>query len=339
MSRVLIIAEAGVNHNGDPTLAFRLVDEAKAAGADAVKFQAFSADSLVSSQAPKAAYQLETTPEEQSQRNMLRSLELSPDTFHKLAAYCAERSISFLATPFDHASIDLLAAMKLPVFKVPSGEITNLPYLRKIGALGKEIFLSTGMSTLDEVAAALDILERAGTEPSSVTLLHCTTEYPAPVEEVNLHAMRTMREAFPGIKGVGYSDHTTGIVIPLAAVALGAVVIEKHFTLNRTMNGPDHKASLEPAELAQMVAAIRQVESALGDGCKTPSFSEQKNIAVVRKSIVTASRIRKGEVFSSENITTKRPGASLSPMMWDQLLGRKASRDYEQDDPIDFFEV
>lgn len=335
MAQMLIIAEAGVNHNGDPALAFKLVDAARDAGADMIKFQAFNAAALVSAAAPKADYQLQTTGADESQLAMVRRLELSPLVFQELAAYCTKQGIIFLAAPFDHESINLLADMALPLLKIPSGEITNLPYLRKIGGLGRELFLSTGMSTLEEVGDALVVLEQAGTPRDRITLLHCVTEYPAPFAEVNLRAMQTMREAFSGIKGVGYSDHTAGIEIPIAAAALGACVIEKHFTLDRSMKGPDHKASLEPDELATMVRTVRNVESALGNGVKLPTASELKNCAIVRKSIVAACPIRTGDRLTENNLTVKRPGTGISPMQWDAILGSTAQRDYEPDEEID----
>lgn len=337
--RVRIIAEAGVNHNGDRELAFKLVEAAREAGADMVKFQVFKASALVSAAAPKAEYQQKLTDAAESQLEMIRRLELSSDVLRELAAHCAEAGIGFLATPFDNESIMLLAAMGVSMIKIPSGEITNLPYLRKVGGLGCELLLSTGMSTLEEIGATLFILEKAGTPASQISLLHCTTEYPAPFEEVNLLAMYAMREAFPGVRSIGYSDHTMGIAVSVAAAAVGAAIIEKHFTLDRSMEGPDHKASLEPAELSRMVQSIRQVEAALGDGKKVPVPSEKKNIAVVRKSIVAACRIRRGEIFSEKNVTTKRPGSGVSPMLWDQLLGARADRDYEQDECIAFTET
>ncbi|SDF21066.1 N-acetylneuraminate synthase [Desulfovibrio legallii] len=332
MARCIIIAEAGVNHNGSVDLALRLVDAAVAAGADVVKFQTFHAASLASRSAPKAQYQQISTEGGASQIAMLRKLELSKEDHRRIQAYCTRQNISFLSTPFDVPSIDFLTSLGMSTFKIPSGEITNLPYLRKIGRLGKNIILSTGMSTLAEVAAALHILESAGTLRSRITLLHCTTQYPAPPESVNLRAMLTLRDAFPGIAGTGYSDHTQGIEIPLAAATLGATVIEKHFTLDRTMEGPDHKASLEPQELRAMVAGIRRVESALGDGVKAPAQAELPNIVVARKSLVAMRSIKKGEKFSEENITAKRPGNGISPMRWDEFIGKVASRDYNEDD-------
>jgi len=335
VSRILIIAEAGVNHNGKPDLAFKLVEAARAAGADVVKFQVFRAAAVVSARAPKAGYQLQTTDAAESQLDMIRRLELAPGVFRELAEHCRGQGIRFLATPFDHASIDLLADLKLEMVKIPSGEITNLPYLRKIAAPNWEIILSTGMSTIDEVEEALLILEAAGAPRARITLLHCTTEYPAPVAEANLRAIPTMRRAFPGLKGVGYSDHTSGIVVPIAAAALGATVIEKHFTLDKTMEGPDHQASLEPGELAAMARAIREVEAALGDGVKSPSASEMKNRDIVRKSIVASRVIRAGEVFSPDNLSAKRPGTGVSPMRWDAFVGAYARRDYAPDEGVD----
>ena len=332
MSKCIVIAEAGVNHNGSLDLALRLVNAAVAAGADVVKFQTFKASCLASRNAPKALYQQTTTDADASQLEMLRKLELSEANHKKLISHCQQQNIAFLSTPFDFPSIDFLASLGMSVFKIPSGEITNLPYLRKVGGLGKDIILSTGMSTLEEVADALRIVEAAGTPRSRVTLLHCTTQYPAPLESVNLRAMLTLREAFPGIAGVGYSDHTQGIEIPLAAVALGATVVEKHFTLDRDMEGPDHKASLEPNELRAMVAGIRSVERAMGDGVKAPAQAEISNIAVVRKSIVVALPIKKGDLLSEENMAVKRPGNGISPMRWDEFVGKVATRDYAEDE-------
>lgn len=334
MKKTWIIAEAGVNHNGSLPLAIRLVDAAAAAGADAVKFQTFTPEALASSKAPKAGYQQETTDAAESQLAMLRRLALSREDFMTLASHCVARGIAFLSTPFDAASIDLLASMGLETFKIPSGEITNLPYLRKIGGLKKDIILSTGMASLDEVGAALRILEQSGTPAERITLLHCTTEYPAPYDEVNLRAMQALRDAFPGIAGVGYSDHTQGIAIPVAAVAMGATVIEKHFTLDATMEGPDHKASLEPGELADMVRSIRQVEAAMGDGVKAPTASEVRNKGVVRKSIVASRDIQAGELLAEDNLTVKRPGTGISPMLWDTVLGIRAPATLAEDDPV-----
>lgn len=334
MKYITIIAEAGVNHNGNPDLAFQLIQAAADAKADIVKFQTFNTFEVLTAQAPKAAYQKRQTGGGQSQLEMVRALELAPELHAELVARCRKAGIAFLSTPFDLASVDLLADLGMPCFKIPSGEITNLPYLRKIGALKRDVFLSTGMSTLGDIEAALAALEAAGTPRHAVILLHCTTEYPAPIEEVNLRAMKTLECAFPGIAGVGYSDHTQGIAIPVAAAALGATVIEKHFTLDKTMDGPDHRASLEPDELAAMVAAVRQVEAALGDGIKAPSPSERPNMAVARKSLVAARPIRAGEPFTAQNLTAKRPGTGISPMRWDEFMGKSASRDYQKDELI-----
>lgn len=332
MTKTFIIAEAGVNHNGSLELAKKLVDVAVDAGADAVKFQTFKADKLVSRNAQKAEYQQQTTDAEESQYQMIKKLELDEAAHRELIAYCKQKQIMFLSTPFDHDSIDMLNDFGMPIFKIPSGEITNLPYLRHIGRLGKEIILSTGMADLGEIEDALDVLMQTGVSKESITVLHATTEYPCPIEEVNLRAMQTIQAAF-GVK-VGYSDHTQGIAVPIAAVAMGACVIEKHFTLDRAMEGPDHKASLEPKELKAMVQAIRHIDQALGDGIKKPSKSEMKNMQVARKSIVAAHAIKVGETFSEDNITTKRPGNGISPMRWDEVIGQVSQRNYQSDDLI-----
>jgi N,N'-diacetyllegionaminate synthase len=331
--KTLIIAEAGVNHNGDLDLARRLIDAAAEAGVDRVKFQTFSADRLVTAGARKAEYQAQVTDADESQQTMLRRLELTAEMHELLIAHCRQRGVAFFSTAFDLESVDLLARLGQDAFKIPSGEITNLPYLRHVGAYGKPIILSSGMSTLGDIEAALTALQQSGTPRDRVTVLHCTTEYPAPMSEVNLQAMLTIGRAF-GV-AVGYSDHTTGIEVPIAAVALGATVIEKHFTMDRNLPGPDHKASLEPDELRAMVAAIRNVERALGDGIKRPTESELKNRTAGRKSIVAARDIREGEAFSDEMLTTKRPGNGISPMRWDELIGRKARRGYERDELIE----
>jgi len=333
MSRVFIIAEAGVNHNGSLEVAKSLVDVAAKAGADAVKFQTFKASNLVSKSAQKAAYQKKTTGVAETQHAMLERLELNELAHQSLIEYCKNKNILFLSTPFDEESIDMLQSLGMHIYKIPSGEITNLPYLRRVGQLGKEIILSTGMSNLDEIGKALDVLECEGTPRSSITVLHATTEYPCPIEEVNLNAMLTIHKAF-SIR-VGYSDHTTGIEVPIAAVALGARVIEKHFTLDRSLDGPDHKASLEPDELTAMVKAIRNIEEALGDGIKRPMTSEAKNKLVVRKSLVASREIKAGEIFSAENIGTKRPGTGISPMRWDEVIGKRACRDFLLDELIE----
>lgn len=332
MSKVFIIAEAGVNHNGSLELAKRLVEVAVDAGADAVKFQTFKADKLVSRAATKAEYQKQTTAADEAQYDMLKRLELDENAHRELIRYCDQKQIMFLSTPFDHDSIELLSDFGMPIFKIPSGEITNLPYLRHIGRLGKEVILSTGMADLGEIEDALDALMQAGTPKEKITVLHATTEYPCPIEEVNLRAMQTIRNAF-GVK-VGYSDHTEGIEVPIAAVAMGASVIEKHFTLDRTMEGPDHKASLEPNELKAMTRAIRKIEQALGNGIKKPSKSETKNIPIARKSIVAVRPIKAGEIFTIDSIAIKRPGNGISPMRWDEMLEKVAQRDYQSDELI-----
>ncbi len=329
----LIIAEAGVNHNGDINLAKQLVDAAARAGADLVKFQTFSAHRLVTQDAPKAQYQTETTDPSQSQFDMLRKLELTAQMHEVLLEHCKKQDIGFLSTGFDIESLEYLAKLGLSRFKVPSGEITNLPYLRRIGSLSKPLILSTGMATLGEIEAALEILDQAGISRSQITVLHCNTEYPTPMSDVNLKAMCTIRDAF-GVT-VGYSDHTQGIEVPIAAVALGAAVIEKHLTLDRSLPGPDHKASLEPEEFAAMVRAIRNIEQATGDGIKRPSNSEAKSRSIVRKSLVAARPIRAGETFTHENITVKRPGIGISPMRWDEVVGRSALRDFVTDELIE----
>ena len=329
----LVIAEAGVNHNGDINLAKKLVDAAADAGADVVKFQTFQANQLVTEQAKKAAYQQQELGQSQGQLAMLQQLELKPERHRELINHCRKKKIEFLSTAFDLPSIELLASLNIKRWKIPSGEITNLPYLRQIGAQGQSVFLSTGMANLSEIEAALGVLEQAGTPLSKITVLHCTTEYPAPPEEVNLRAMIIMAQAF-GV-AVGYSDHTEGIAVPIAAVAMGATVIEKHLTLDRNLPGPDHKASLEPDEFSALVQGIRTIELALGDGIKRPTPSEQANLPVVRKSLVAACPIRAGELFSEANLTTKRPGTGLSPMQWDYWIGRPASRDFVTDELIE----
>lgn len=335
MENVFIIAEAGVNHNGLLERAKTMIAAAAAAGVHAVKFQTFVAETLVTRVAVKAGYQQETTGSTESQYEMLKKLELTPSDFRELKVCCEANRVEFLSTPFDLSTIDLLADIGIQKWKLPSGEITNLPYLRKIGSFGQEVILSTGMCDLNEIAAALSVLESAGTPQEQITLLHCNTEYPTPMCDVNLRAMQPLRDAFPRLKGVGYSDHTLGIEVPIAAVAMGATVIEKHFTLDRNLPGPDHKASLEPAELAAMVQAIRNIEVSLGNGKKTPTLSELKNRPIARKSIVAAKGILAGEIFTEENLTVKRPGTGISPMRWDELMGQQANRDYAKDELID----
>lgn len=331
--RTLVIAEAGVNHNGDIDLAFKLVDAAVRAGADMVKFQSFRAENLVTGGARKADYQERRTGTGESQLEMLRRLELDEPAHRRLLAHCQASGIGFLSTGFDSQSVDLLLELGGDWLKIPSGELTNLLYLRHVGGAGKQVILSTGMANLCETGQALAALEAAGTPRSAITLLHCTTEYPAPIASVNLRAMLTLRDAF-GVR-VGYSDHTQGIEVAVAAVALGACVIEKHFTLNRSLPGPDHQASLEPDELAAMVSSIRNVEVAMGDGVKRASEVETGNRAVARKSLVALRPIRRGECFSADNVTAKRPGTGLSPMRWDEVMGRTAPRDFEVDEMIE----
>ena len=331
--KTLIIAEAGVNHNGDINLARELIDVAAEAGADFVKFQTFTADAISTTHAKKADYQNDTTDVDESQYDMIKRLELTRDMHEVLIQHCNSRGIQFFSTGFDIESIDLLMSLGQDCIKIPSGEITNLPYLRHIGGLGKTVIFSTGMATLGEIEAAIEVLEQAGTLRSKITVLHCTTEYPTPMAEVNLSAMQNIHSAF-GVS-VGYSDHTSGIEVAIAAVALGALVIEKHFTLDRNLPGPDHKASLEPKELKAMVAAIRNIEVALGDGLKRITPSETKNKPIVRKSLVAMQDIIKGEVFTEKNLTTKRPGTGISPMRWDEVIGRKAHRNFSEDELID----
>lgn len=328
---VFVIAEAGVNHNGRLDLAKKLVDAAKEAGADCIKFQTFVSKNIVSKTAAKADYQKKQTDSEESQYDMLKKLELSFEDFEALNAYCKHNAIEFMSTAFDFDSIDFLERLGMDTWKVPSGEITNLPYLIKIAKLNKPVILSTGMSTMADIRSAIKALKDNGA--GELTVLHCTTEYPTPFEDVNLTAMNTIRETFE-VK-VGYSDHTRGIEVPIAAVALGATVIEKHFTLDRTMEGPDHKASLEPNELRAMVESIRHIESALGTGLKQPVESEIKNIVAARKSIVAMKAIQKGDLFTEENLTVKRPGNGISPMQWFDVLGKPAPRDFEEDELIE----
>ncbi len=332
-SRVFIIAEAGVNHNGNLDNAHRLIDVAVEAGADAVKFQTFTADAIVTKNLEKAEYQKLTTCGQESQYDMLKKLELSRSAHIALINYCELKKIEFLSTPFDLDSIDLLMALGLQRFKIPSGEITNLPYLEHIGKYDMRVILSTGMATLDEIEAAMRVLEKAGTLKDKITILHSNTEYPTPIADVNLKAMITIQNALD-VK-VGYSDHTLGIEVPVAAVALGASIIEKHFTLDRSLPGPDHKASLEPGEIKTLVTAVRNTECALGDGVKRASRSEKKNIPTVRKSIVAAKTIIQGETFNRDNLSVKRPGTGISPMRWYEVIGRLSNRDYQLDEMID----
>ena len=330
-SNIFIIAEAGVNHNGSIKIAKKLIEVAKESGADAVKFQTFIAEKGVSKFAMKADYQKKTTGQTESQLEMVRKLELTFNQFIELKNYCDEVGILFLSTAFDFDSIDFLNSINVPFFKIPSGEITNLPYLIKIAKLKKKVIMSTGMSSLNEVSDAINILQEHGT--NDITVLHCTTEYPTPFEDVNLKAMHTLRSEL-NVK-VGFSDHTLGITMPIAAAALGANIIEKHFTLDKNMNGPDHKASLDPAELKKMVEAIRMVEIGMGDGIKKPSPSEIKNIEIARKSIVASRAIQEGETFTEENLTTKRPGNGISPMKWFDILGLRAKKYFQEDELIE----
>lgn len=329
---VFIIAEVGVNHNGSLELAKQLVDVAKDCGADAVKFQTFKAENLVTKTAKQADYQTANTGKQESQFDMLKRLELSEAAHHELVAHCHKNQIEFMSTPFDLQSIQFLNGLGVERFKIPSGEITNYPYLKMVGAYNKEIVLSTGMATLADIEAALNLLIDSGTDKNKITILHATTDYPTQMQDVNLAAMQTIAQAFK-VK-VGYSDHTPGIEVPTAAVALGATIIEKHFTLDKNLPGPDHKASLEPQELKAMVKAIRNIEIALGDGIKRPSASEQKNMQVARKSLVALTDIKKGETFSEQNLTVKRPGLGISPMRWNEVIGQVAQKDYQADELI-----
>lgn len=325
MEKTFIIAEAGVNHNGSIELAKKLVDVAFDCECDAIKFQTFKAENVISKNAPKAEYQKQTTGNYETQLEMVKKIELSQNDFVELQKYCQKKEILFLSTPFDLESIDFLYSLNMPIFKIPSGEITNLPYLRKINSLKKKVILSTGMSTIDEISDALKLIKDC-----DVSLLHCTTEYPCPFEDVNLKAMQTLKERFD--LNIGYSDHTKGIEVSIAAVAMGAKIIEKHFTLDKNMQGPDHKASLEPNELKEMVQSIRNIEKATGDGKKKPRSSEIPNIEIARKSIVAKCAIKKGEKFTEENLTTKRPATGISPMKWDEIIGTISKKDYVEDE-------
>ena len=332
--KVFIIAEAGVNHNGSLERAKNMVKVAAKAGVDAIKFQTFRTKTLVTKDAIKADYQIKASGQSETQFEMLKKLELSFESHLELMESCRLNQIEFLSTAFDLTTIDLLVELGLNKWKIPSGEITNLPFLRKIASLGQEIILSTGMSDLGEIKDALDVFMTSGISPDKITVLHCNTEYPTPFEDVNLKAMLTIKAAFP-CANIGYSDHTLGIEIPIAAVVMGATIIEKHFTLDNNMEGPDHKASLEPHELKAMVRAIRNIEKALGNGIKKPSPSELKNKPIVRKSIVAAQAIAAGEKFTDDNLTTKRPGTGLSPMKWDEVVGKTATKNYTKDELID----
>ena len=334
MKHTLIIAEAGVNHNGSLELAKQLVDKAVDAGADYIKFQTFKAEKLVTKTAKQADYQQKNIGKgDSNQYQMLKKLELSPEEHEVLIDYCQKKGIKFFSTAFDFDSMDYLHSLNLGLWKIPSGEVTNYPFLKRIATYNEKTILSTGMCDMQDVRAAVNALYKNGLSKENLILLHCNTEYPTPFEDVNLKAMDTLRKEF-GVE-VGYSDHTKGIEVPIAAVALGATVIEKHFTLDRNMPGPDHKASLEPTELKAMVAAIRNIEKALGDAEKKVSDSERKNIAIARKSIVAATDIKKGEILTEENITVKRPGTGISPMRWEEVLGTKATRDFHEDELIE----
>lgn len=333
MSHTIIIAEAGVNHNGSIGMARRMVEAAEKAGVDYIKFQTFKAANLVNRSAKQADYQKRNQGNDESQLEMLSRLELSFDNFRGLNEFCNNRGVKFLSTPFDLESIDFLAGLGMDYMKIPSGEITNLPYLRKISKIGIPVIMSTGMCTMHDIEEALDILYKGGVTTDKITLLHCNTEYPTPMADVNLRAMETLRSAFG--TNIGYSDHTKGIEVPIAAVAMGATVIEKHFTLDRSLPGPDHVASLEPEELKAMVDAIRNIELAIGVHEKRISPSERKNLEIARKSIVASRDIKKGEVLSEANLTVKRPGNGISPMRWDEILGKRAIRNFQTDELIE----
>ena len=333
-NKIIIIAEAGVNHNGDMAKAKALIDKGAEAGVDYVKFQTFKAGNLVTKQAKRAAYQDRNTQDNDTQYEMLKKLELSQAVHQELIDYCAQKGVQFLSTGFDIESLEFLARLGITIAKVPSGEITNLPYLRKVASLFPEVILSTGMATIIEIKDAVKVLTDNGVNRDKITVLHCNTEYPTPMEDVNLRAMLHIQQEV-GV-AIGYSDHTLGIEVPIAAVALGATIIEKHFTLDKTLPGPDHKASLEPDELKAMVSAIRNIEKAVGgSGLKEVSISEAKNKPIARKSIVAAKKIVKGELFTIENLTVKRPGTGILPMQWDEVIGKTAKKDFEEDDVIE----
>jgi N,N'-diacetyllegionaminate synthase len=332
MKKTIIIAEAGVNHNGKLEIAKKLIDVAASAGADYIKFQTFKTENLVTKTASKAVYQINNSKSSESQYEMLKKLELDDEKHKELIQYCNKKSIKFLSTAFDTDSLNYLISKKISLIKIPSGEITNYPYLKYAAQFNKKIILSTGMSTIYDIKDALSILKKNGTEMKNITLLHCTTEYPAPFEEVNLRAITSLKKRF-GLD-VGYSDHTSGIEISIAAVAIGACIIEKHFTLNRNMIGPDHKASITPKELQNMIAGIRKVEKSLGDGVKKVTKSEKKNIPIARKSIVAKVDIKKGEKFTEKNLCTKRPGNGISPMRFNEVIGKIAYKNFNQDELI-----
>lgn len=333
MNNIIIIAEAGVNHNGDYQRAVDMVYAAKEAGADYVKFQTAVPELVISSVAPKAEYQKETTGNNESQLEMCRKIHLRLDDYLPLSQLCREVGIGFMSTPFDLVSIDCLASLGMDYWKIPSGEITNLPYLRKIASKGGKVILSTGMSDMPEIEAAMAVLQSGGIPRKDISLLHCNTQYPTPMRDVNLRAMEQLRSLHPGM--VGYSDHTVGIEVPVAAVAMGASIIEKHFTLDKSLPGPDHRASLDPAELKAMVCAIRNIEQAIGNGEKHVSDSERPNIEIARKSIIAVRDIQAGELLTEENLTVKRPGNGISPMRWDEVIGTRAIRDFKADHLIE----
>lgn len=333
-NKTLIIAEAGVNHNGNIKIACELIEQAALAGADIIKFQTFEAETLVTETAKKADYQLVNTSEAESHYEMIKKLELKKEDHFKLINHCKKHNIEFFSSAFDTESLEFISTLGLSRYKVPSGEITNLPYLKKIASYGKPIILSTGMSDLNDIHAAINVIEDCGTSKDLITVLHCSTEYPAPINEVNLNAMLTIKKEFD-VK-VGYSDHTSGIEISIAAVALGAAVIEKHITLNKDSSGPDHAASTEPDEFKEMVQAIRNIEKAMGDGFKEPTKSEQSNMLVARKSIIASKDILKGEMYTNHNLTAKRPGTGISPMKIDDLLGQKAHKNFKKNELISF---
>lgn len=331
MKHVCIIAEAGVNHNGDFNIAKKMIDVAKKAGVDYIKFQTFDPSKLVVKDALKADYQIKNGSSGESQFEMLKNLTLTKENFIELKEYCSDVGIGFISTPFDLESIDFLETLNMDFWKVPSGEVTNLPYLEKIGATGRKVIMSTGMCNIFEINDALEVLENSGA--GEIVLLHCNTEYPTPFEDVNLNAMRYIKSVTN--RKVGYSDHTIGIEVPIAAVALGAVVIEKHFTLDKNMEGPDHSSSIEPSELKLMVKSIRNIEEAFGKDIKKATVSEKKNILVTRKSIVAKKTIKRGEIFTENNVTVKRPGTGISPMKWYEVVGKKAKRDFKEDELIE----
>ena len=334
MAKTIIIAEAGVNHNGNIEIAKKLIDVAADAGVDYVKFQTFKAKNLVTKNTAKAEYQLKNTGNNESQYDMLKRLELSYEDHVELINYCSFKKVNFLSTGFDIESLKMLFDLGIDLIKIPSGEISNVPLLRFIGSKNKDVIVSTGMSTMEEIELSISFLISAGQDKNKITVLHCNTDYPTPFEDVNLRAMLTIKDSL-GVK-IGYSDHTLGIEVPIAAVTLGAILIEKHFTIDRNLSGPDQKASLEPIELKSMVSSIRNIENALGNAIKMPTPSESKNLHIARKSIVALCNIKKGELFTEKNLTVKRPGNGISPYKWDDIIGKEAKRDYNLDDLIEW---